>query len=128
MNVTVRHYRDGDLEAIVEVINAADAVDQLDEGTDVSEFRELLHRPDFDPYQDALVAFDEGQHVVAHARLDLVNAPRQGRFYVHTAVHPDWHDLGVEILLLEQLLVRAQERRHALGSKARPVPHLLCSS
>jgi len=117
MNVTVRHYRDGDLEAIVEVINAADAVDQLDKGTDVSEFRELLQHPDFDPYQDALVALDEGLHVVAHARLDLVNAPRQGRFYVHTAVHPDWRDRGVEKLLLEQLLARAQERRHALGSK-----------
>jgi mycothiol synthase len=117
MSAAVRKYQDGDLEAIVDLINEADAVDHLDEATDVSEFRQLLYRPDFDPYLDALVAIDEEQNLVGHARLDLNNAPRQGRFIAHTVVHPDWRDEAIEDLLLEQLWSRAQERRPILGSK-----------
>ena len=49
MNVAIRSYRDGDLEAIVDLINKADALDHLDEATDALALRELLHRPDFDP-------------------------------------------------------------------------------
>jgi mycothiol synthase len=117
MTVVLRKYRDGDLEAIVDLINEADAVDHLDEATDTSEFRRLLYRPDFDPYLDALVAVDEEQNMVGHARLDLKNAPRQGRFIAHIVVHPDWRDEPMERLLLEQLWSRAQERRRTLGSK-----------
>ncbi|MDH4209503.1 MAG: hypothetical protein OEV76_11560, partial [Anaerolineae bacterium] len=108
MSLTIRNYRDGDLEALVDLINAADAVDQLDEATDASEFRELLYRPDFDPYHDALVAVDEEQNIVGHGRLDLKNAPRQGRFIAHTVVDPDWRDEPVERLLVERLWSRAQ--------------------
>ena len=117
MHIIIRKYQDGDLEAIVDLINEADAVDYLDEATDVSEFRQLLYRPDFDPYLDALVAVDEEQNIVGHARLDLKNAPRQGRFIARTVVHPDWRDEPIERLLLEQLWSRAQERRRVLGSK-----------
>lgn len=113
----IRSYRDGDLEAIVELINAADTVDQLDEGTNVSEFREILLRPEFDPYHDAVVAFSEDQRLVGQSRLDLNAAPQQSRFYVHSVVHPDWRDQDVERLMLEQLWSRAEERRRALGSK-----------
>ncbi len=117
MNLVVRKYRDGDLEAIVELINEADAVDHLDEGTDVSALREVLHRPEFDPYNDAFVVLDEDQRVVGHARLDLKNAPRQARFYVHTVVRPEWRDQAIEELLLKPLWSSAQERRRTLGSK-----------
>ena len=117
MNVSIRSYRDGDLEAIVDLINEADALDHLDEATDALALRELLHRPDFDPYNDAFVVLDEDQRIVGHARLDLKNAPRQSRFYVHTVVHPDWRDEAIEELLLEQLWSTAQERRRMLGSK-----------
>jgi mycothiol synthase len=117
MNVVVRKYRDGDLEAIVDLINKADALDHLDEAIDASALRELLHRPDFDPHNDAFVVLDEDQRVVGHARLDLKNAPRQSRFYVHTVVHPDRRDEAIEQLLLEQLWSIAQERRRVFGSK-----------
>jgi mycothiol synthase len=116
-DVVLRKYRDGDLEAIVDLINQADAVDHLDEATDASTFREVLHRPDFDPYSDAFVVLDEFQNVVGHARLDLRNAPRQARFYAHTVVHPDWRDEPVEELLLQRLWNSAQQRRRTLGSK-----------
>jgi mycothiol synthase len=117
MNLTIREFRDADLEAIVDLINTADAVDQLDEATAVSEFRQVLYRPNFDPYRDALVVVDEDQNIVGHARLDLKNAPRQARFIAHTVVHPDWRHQPMERLLLERLWSRAQERRPTLGSK-----------
>jgi mycothiol synthase len=117
MSVVLRNYRDEDLEAIVDLINQADGVDRLDEGTDASAFRELLHSPEFDPYNDAFVVLNEQESVVAHARLDLKNAPLQARFYVHAVVHPDWRDQPVEELLLKQLWSRAQKRRRTLGSK-----------
>lgn len=117
MNVVMRKYRDGDLEAIVDLINKADALDHLDEATDALALRALLHRPDFDPYNDALVVLAEDQSVVGHARLDLKNAPRQSRFYAHTVVHPDWRDEAIEELLLEQLWSTAQDRRRSLGGK-----------
>jgi mycothiol synthase len=117
MSVAVQKYRDEDLEAIVNLINKADAVDHLDESTDASALRDVLHRPDFDPYHDAFVALNENGNVVGHARLDLKNAPRQSRFYAHTVVHPDWRDEAIEELLLEQLWSTAQERRRTLGSK-----------
>ena len=117
MNVVLHNYRDGDLEAIVDLINESDALDRLDEGTDALAFRELLHRPDFDPYNDAFVVLADDRRVVGHARLDLKNAPRQARFYAHTVVHPDWRDEPMEELLLERLWSTAQERRRTLGSK-----------
>jgi mycothiol synthase len=113
----MRKYRDGDLEAIVDLINMADALDHLDEAIDALALRALLHRPDFDPYNDALVVLAEDQSVVGHARLDLKNAPRQSRFYAHTVVHPDWRDEAIEELLLEQLWSTAQDRRRSLGGK-----------
>lgn len=117
MTVVVRNYRDADLEAIVELINEADAVDHLDEATDASALSEILHHPDSDPYNDAFVALDEDARVVGHARLDLKDAPLQSRFYAHTVVHPDWRDQGIEELLLDQLWRRARERHQILGSK-----------
>jgi mycothiol synthase len=118
MTIVMRNYRDADLEAIVELINRADVVDHLDEATDTSTFRELLHRPGFDPYNDAIVVLDEHGNMVGHARLDLKDAPRQSRFYAHTVVHPDWRDQAIEELLLEQLWIMAQQRRRTLGSKS----------
>jgi mycothiol synthase len=117
MTIAIRNYEDRDLEAIVKLINAADTVDQLDEGISLSEFHELLHRPDFDPYHDAVVALSEDRRLVGHSRLDLIAAPQQSRFYVHSVVHPDWRDQGVERLMLGQLWDRAEQRRRALGSK-----------
>jgi mycothiol synthase len=117
VNVAIRKYRDGDLEAIVDLINKADALDHLDEATDASALRALLYRPDFDPYNDSLVALDEDGSVVAYARLDLKDAPRQIRFYVHTVVHPDWRGEAIEERLVQQLWSTAQQRRRTLGSK-----------
>jgi mycothiol synthase len=117
VTVVVRHYRDRDLEPMVDLINKADALDRLDEATDAAALHELLHRPGVDPYHDVLVVLDEHGSMAGFARLDLRNAPRQSRFYVHTVVHPDWRDEDIEELLLDQLWSRAQELRRTLGSK-----------
>ncbi len=117
MTLTIRNYRDDDLEAIVELTNAADVVDQLGEGTSVTELRERFGRPDFDPYQDAFVAQDEGQRVVGCAHLESDIGTEQSFFYTIPTVHPDWRDQGIEKQMLERLWKRAQQRRHDLASK-----------
>ncbi|NIN64569.1 MAG: GNAT family N-acetyltransferase [Anaerolineae bacterium] len=117
MTITIRYYRDDDLDVIVDLTNAADAVDLLDEGTGIAELREILHRPGFDPRRDALVALDERQRIVGFARLELKSGAQQTRLYVHTTVHPHWREKGVERLLLQRFRHTAQERRQILGSK-----------
>lgn len=117
LNLTVRPYRDDDLEDIVELTNAADAVDRLHLGTTAEELRGRLHSPHSDPRQEVLVAQDRNKRIVAYARLELKSAPRQNRLYVHGAVHPDWREQEVQRLLLERMWQKAQERRHSLGSK-----------
>jgi mycothiol synthase len=118
VTLIVRKYRDADLQAVVDLINKADALDRLDEATDAATLRELLYHPGLDPYNDTLVVLDKDGRLVGHARLDLKEAPQQSRFYVHTVVHPDWRDQAIEELLLHQLWSRAEERRRALGSKS----------
>jgi mycothiol synthase len=117
MSITIRYYHDADLEVIVNLINAADAVDLLNEGTGIAELREILHQPGFDPHRDALVALDERQRIVGFARLELKSGAQQSRFYVHTTVHPHWRDKGVERVLLQRFWHTVQERRQTLGSK-----------
>jgi mycothiol synthase len=117
MSITIRNYRDGDLEDIVNLINGADAVDRLHLGTTVEDLRVRFHSPRSDPRQDVLVAHDRNERILAYAWLELKSAPRQNRFYVHTTVHPHWREKGVERLLLTQLWQEAQVRRHTLGSK-----------
>jgi mycothiol synthase len=117
MTLTIRNYSDDDLETIVELINTADAVDQLHEGTSVPELRTVLYQPDSDPHRDALVVVDENQRIVGFARLELKLAPKQNRFYAHAVVHPDWREKDVEEPLLETLWSTALERRDDLGTK-----------
>ncbi len=117
MSITIRNYRDDDLEVIVDLINAADAVDQLNEGTGIAELREILYRPGLDPHRDALVALDERQRIVGFAHVELKSGPQQSRFYVHTTVHPHWREKGVERVLLQRFWDTAQERRQTLEGK-----------
>ena len=117
MTLTIRNYRDDDLEALVELINAADLVDHLHEGTSVPELRTVLYRPDCDPHRDALVVVDENHRIVGFARLELKLAPKQNRFYAHAVVHPDWREKDAERPLLETLWSTALERRDDLGTK-----------
>jgi len=117
MTLTIRNYRDDDLEAIVDLINTADAVDHLGEGTSVTELRERFGWPDFDPCQDAFVAQNEGQRVVGCACLESDIGTEQSFFYTISTVHPDWREQGIERQLLERLWKRAQQRRYDLASK-----------
>jgi mycothiol synthase len=117
MSVTIRNYRDDDLEAIVELINAADAMDQVDEGTGVTELRERFGEPDFQPHENVFVAQDEAGRIVGSARLELRPSPEQSFFWAISAVHPECRQRGIERLLLERLWERAEERRGDVQSK-----------
>jgi mycothiol synthase len=115
--VEIRNYCDHDLEAIVELINAADAVDQVDEGTSVTELRERFGEPDFHPRENVFVAEDEGGRIAGSARLELRPSAEQSIFWAITTVHPDLRKKGIERLLLRRLWEHAQQRRRDIHSK-----------
>lgn len=117
MSVTIRNYRDDDLDAIVELINAAEAVDQLDLGTSVTELRELFGEPDYHPQNNVFVAQDEAGRMVGSARLELRPSPEQSFFLTFPLVLPAWRGKGIEGLLLKRLWKGAEERRGGLRSK-----------
>ncbi len=117
MSFSIRSYRDEDLESIVEVTNAADAVDQLDEGTSVAELRERFGEPGYQPYENVFVAADKAGRVVASARLELRPGSEQSIFWAIVTVHPMWREKGPERLLLQKLWDHANERRRDLQSK-----------
>ncbi len=117
MSIVIRNYREGDLEAIVEVMNLASAADGLDLGTSLTELRERFARPGFHAEDNVFVAEDEAGRVVASAHLELAVSPERAIFHTFSSVHPDWRDRGIGRLLLERLWKRAQERRHEAQSE-----------
>lgn len=117
MAFSIRNYCDDDLEAIVELMKAADAVDQVDEGTSVIELRERFGEPDFHPRENVFVAEDDGGHIAASARLELRLGAEQSIFWAITTVHPEWRQEGIERLLLGRLWEHAKQRRRDIHSK-----------
>jgi mycothiol synthase len=127
MSIVFRNYRDDDLEAIVELMNAADAVDQTDEGTSVTELRELFGEPDFHPQQNVFVAEDEVGGIAGAARLELRPGAEQSIFWAIITVHPQWRSRDIERVLLERLWEHAKERRRDVHSKQARF-HTYCTS
>jgi len=117
MTVTIRNYHDDALEAIAELINAADAADQLDEGTSVTELRERFEEPGYRPHENVFVAEDHAGRIAGSACLELRPSAEQSIFWATTTVHPEWREKGIERLLLERLWKHAKERRRDLHSK-----------
>ena len=115
--VIVRTYRDDDLEAIADLIEAAETVDQLGRGRTVAELRERFATPGFDPYKDVLVVQDSDQRIVGFAELQVEEGSEQSLFYAGTTIHPDWREMDLEEPVLERLWQRAAERRRKVRSE-----------
>ena len=69
--ITIRHYRGADLEALVRLINEADAVDRLERGTSLEELGEKFGVPDYHPEENLFVAQDEKGRIVGYGSLYL---------------------------------------------------------
>lgn len=110
MEPVIRNYRSSDLERIVALINAADAVDRTEDGTSVEETRTIFDMPGFDPTKNVFVAEDAGGGVVGYANLRLAKEPDGNGFRTGFVVHPRARGRGLEDRLLARLYARAEER------------------
>ncbi|MFQ5813084.1 MAG: GNAT family N-acetyltransferase [Anaerolineae bacterium] len=107
--VRIRNYRERDLEPLVELINAADAVDQLEWGTSLQELQERFALPTLKPEENVFVAQAGGQ-IVGYTRLRLEKGEAESVFKTDGVVHPEWRRRGIGRSLLRRAHRRAEER------------------
>jgi mycothiol synthase len=107
--VRIRNYRETDMGPLVELINAADAVDQLEWGTSLQELRERFDLPTLKPEENVFVAQAGGQ-IVGYTRLRLEKGEAESVFRTYGVVHPEWRRRGIGGRLLKRAHQRAQER------------------
>lgn len=110
MTCTIRTYRPTDLEEIVALINAADTVDQSQEGTSIQEKQEWLTVPGLIPEENVFIAEEDDGRIVGYAQLRLVQSDAESSFRVRFQVHPIRRGRGLEERILARLYARAQER------------------
>ncbi len=106
--VQIRAYQPGDLDALVALINAADAVDQAGFTTTARRLREHLYRPGRDPERDVFFAEIAGQ-LVGYARLDPRWGEHEDIIRCEGAVLPAYRRRGIGSRLLERAFQRARE-------------------
>ncbi len=109
MKPTIRNFRPSDLQSIVALLNAADAVDQIEDGTSLEETREWLATPGFDPEQNVFIADEDGR-VVGYAYVRLIKDASESGFRTWYQVHPTMRGRGLEERLVARQFARAEER------------------
>jgi len=113
--VSVRTYRDDDLEAIAELRKAAAAFDQMTDGIVIVEPPADPACTTTEPHRDAYVVVDKAGHIFGLAQLQVMTGPQRGFISAFPVVHPERRGTIAERLLLERLWDRACE----LGRQAR---------
>ncbi len=117
MAIQLRNYRERDLELIVVLLNAAEAVDHVEQGTSIAEQREELTRPGLRPEENIFIAEDEEGRLVAYAGQMLKHEAMESGFRTWFNVHPMFRGRGLEDRLLARLEERARERMGRISSE-----------
>src|SRR5262245_40283153 len=89
--LTSRPATEGDAEAVLAMVNAAEVSDQGETVTDLDDIRMSWARPSFDLERDTVLLFD------GHA---MVGGTEVSRGYIDGAVHPDNRGRGIGGFLL----------------------------
>jgi mycothiol synthase len=110
VSIQIRNYRESDLPLIVVLINAAEAVDHVDQGTTLAEQKEEFADPRLNREKYVFVAEDEDGRLVAYAMLLPRNEEKETGFRTWFNVHPMFRGRGLEDRLLAKLEERARER------------------
>jgi mycothiol synthase len=117
MGIQLRNYRERDLELIVVLLNAAEAVDHVEQGTSIAEQREELTQPGLKPEENVFVAEDEEGRLVAYAGQMLKHEATESGFRSWFNVHPMFRGRGLEDRLLARLEKRARERMAGIAAE-----------
>ncbi len=112
--ITMCPYRgEVDLEAIANLINTCEAVDQLDSGTSIPELRRSLNQPSLDPARDFCLWEDTNHQLLAFSGLRI---PPTGDIidgFLWFRVHPTARGGDLE----QQVIAWAQERLREVGQE-----------
>jgi len=108
--ITIRNYSADDVEALVTLINEADAVDKLERATTVEELEHHMSSPTAHPETDCFLAWDNGR-LVGYTDLYVRNGDTNTNSMIYNwgAVHPEWRENGLGRQLLEMAYRRAGE-------------------
>jgi mycothiol synthase len=109
---TIRNYRPSDLEALVALINDADAHDKLERATTVEDLAHEMAFPTASPETDCFLAL-AGDRLVGvtalYARKGNAQMDAECAIYCWGVVHPAWRRRGLGRRLLEAAHGRARE-------------------
>ena len=110
--ITIRNYRPSDLEALVALINDADAHDKLERATTVEELAHEMGFPTASPETVCFLAW-AGDRLVGYtdlyARKGDAQMDAECAIYCWGVVHPAWRRHGLGRRLLEAAHGRARE-------------------
>jgi mycothiol synthase len=102
--VHIRPMALADIPAVVRLINAADAVDQADEGTSEAEFRHWVDQSGGPG--NRVVALDAAGEIAGYG--DVYHQPGDEGAWGWVVVHPAWRRHGIGMALAAQVLDRAR--------------------
>lgn len=114
---------EADLQAIVDLINACEAVDQLDQGTSIEELRIEFADPDFDIAHDLRLWEDAQGKLAGYGWMWIPPANDVEDGFLGFKVHPRFRNQGVEV----QIFAWAEARMQAIVTPPRSV-NLRCGA
>lgn len=106
----IRNYTKQDLPALVDLMNAADAVDKQERATTLAELEHDMSFPTFHPETDAVTAWVDGV-LVGYASVYVAKGTEEtgSKVYSWGEVHPQWRRQGIGSLLMDICYFRAEE-------------------
>ena len=135
MPVSIRAYREGDFDSVLETINAAARAGGDSPLLSEADLRERLATPHgvdwpIDPQDDSFVAEAAGAGVVAYADGQVRGGPGAWMYRTWCFIRPEFRGQGIGRALLERLWARVQElvalrggQPIILGARARDTQH-----
>lgn len=116
--ITMRPYAgESNLQAITDLLNHCDAVDNLDDSYDVDDLRLEFSDPRLDPERDLRLWEDEAGRLIAFGQIWL---PQEGEAvdgFLYWRVHPDTRNAGLEAEMFDW----GRERiRQVAGDRGQP--------
>ncbi|MEO5952857.1 MAG: GNAT family N-acetyltransferase [Chloroflexia bacterium] len=106
-----RTYNDSDIQAVCDLINACDAIDNLDDNYSVENLQTEFSDPDLDKSRDLHLWEDENGGLVGFAQAFFRKSDEDdmldGSFYLY--VHPEYRNIGLEDSIMAWGLARTHE-------------------